>query len=205
MTRQGRRSASGEATATTTGPPGDHRPVPGVWELDTERCRAEATIRHALLTRVRGTFAVACGTIVVAPELGDCSVEATITTASVDTGDARRDEHLRSQNFLDVERFPLFLFHSTEVHALGEDRFVTSGDLTIRGQTRPAVLVVSSSDVPQGADGRPRVQFRGHTEIEREDFGLTWNQMAETGGMLLGRTVNVSLTLEAVLRVEQRP
>jgi len=205
VTRHGRRSARGESSAATTGSPGGHRPVPGVWELDTGRCQAEATIRHALLTRVRGTFAVAGGTIVVAPELGDCSVEATITTASVDTGDARRDEHLRSPNFLDSERYPLFLFRSTEVHALGEDRFATRGDLTIRGQTRPAVLDVSSSDAPREADGRPRVRFRGHTEIERESFGLTWNQMAETGGMLLGRTVTVALTLEAVLRVEQCP
>lgn len=199
MTQSSQR-ASGRARSQA---PGGFRPAPGVWELDPTRCRAEATIRHALLTKVRGSFAVTGGTVVVRDNLRDCSVEATVAAGTVDTGDARRDEHLRGSGFLDVESFPEIRYQSTGVRDLGDGRFETSGELTIRGQTGPAVLVIAAADAPPMTDGRPRARFSASTEIEREEFGLSWNQTLETGGLLLGRSIPVVFAIEAVLRPER--
>jgi polyisoprenoid-binding protein YceI len=171
-------------------------PPPGWWDLDPGRCAATATVRHALFTKVRIRFPVVRGVVHVADDPRASSVVAEIETASADSGDAVRDERIRSRDFLDVARWPAMRFQSTRVEWATGPVWIVSGDLTIRGRTNPVVLAVRHEE-----DGsrRPRAtaRFRAHAVIEREDFGLTWNQALETGGVLLGPTVDIELVVGA--------
>lgn len=196
------RGAPRSGAASPRAGTGGCRVTPGSWDLDPERCRVEATIRHAVLAKVRGRFPVLAGTVHVAAAPEDSAVEATIGTTGIDTGDATRDEHLRAPGFLDVARYPRMTFHSSGVRATSGERWSVHGELTIRDRTRPVVLTVSDGGVFVDPGGRTRARFSARTELAREEFGLSWNQTLETGGLLLGRTVAVELAIEAVLRPE---
>jgi len=174
--------------------------VPGTWDLDPACSRVAATIRHVLLARVRGHFPDVFGAVQVAACPEDSSVEATIETASVDTGDETRDERLRGPEFLDVARYPCMTFRSSSVSSSDSGSWGVHGDLTIRDRTRTITLTVTDDGVHLGSDGRTRARFLGSVTLAREEFGLTWNQALDTGGLVLGRTIAVELTIEAVLR-----
>jgi polyisoprenoid-binding protein YceI len=121
----------------------------------------------------------------------------TIQAASINTGDATRDEHLRSADFLDSERFPVLEFRSSAVDA-SDERWKVSGDLTVRGVTRPVVLDVEFDGAAIDPWGNSKVAFSASTEVNREDFGLTWNAALETGGVVVGPKVRIELAVEAV-------
>ncbi|HUF85334.1 MAG TPA: YceI family protein [Acidimicrobiia bacterium] len=183
-------------TQTTTAPVAV---TPGVWEIDASHSNVEFVARH-LLSKVRGRFAGFEGAITIGDDPSGSSVEATIDAASVDTGNPDRDAHLRSPDFLDVEQFPQLSFRSTAVTEDGEDRYRVDGDLTVRGVTRPVTLELEYLGWSDDPWGGKRAGFSAITEIDRHDFGATWNLAVETGGVVVGRKVRIELEIEAVLQ-----
>jgi polyisoprenoid-binding protein YceI len=156
-----------------------------------------------MIARTRGRFREFSGTIHVAEAPEQSSVEVAIVAASIDTGDQQRDAHLRSPEFLDVKRFPELRFRSTQVRSVVDDRWEVIGDLTIRDITRPVTLDVEFCGVATDPWGSLRAAFLASTEINRDDFDVSWNQALEGGGFLVGKGVRVELDIEAVREAEQ--
>lgn len=172
------------------------------WKLDPAHTAAEFSARHMMITTVRGGFKNVTGKLIYDPANPSASyVEAVIDTASMtSTGLADRDNHLKSADFLDVANYPTITFKSTKVEASadGQQAKIT-GDLTIRGVTRPVTLDVELLGQVNSPFGDERVGFHGATKINREDFGLTWNMALEAGGWLVGKEVTINLDVEAIL------
>jgi polyisoprenoid-binding protein YceI len=152
-----------------------------------------------MLTKVRGRFDKFEGTINIADDPLQSSADVVIDAASVDTGDEKRDAHLRGSDFLDVEQYPTLEFHSTKLEPVG-DHSKLEGDLTIRGVTRPVTLHVEHEGSVVDPWGNTRIGFTASTEIDREDWGLTWNVALETGGVLVGKKILIDLNVAAVKR-----
>jgi polyisoprenoid-binding protein YceI len=164
-----------------------------------DRAHSEVTfqVRH-LVTKVRGGFADFDGVISVDEEQpGRSSVSFTIQAASIDTNNADRDAHLRSQDFFLVEQFPTITFVSRLIKPVGNDEFSVEGDLTIRGVTRPLTLPVSFLGKAKDPWGNEKMGFESEVAINRKDFGLTWNAALEAGGFLVGDEVRISVSLQA--------
>ena len=170
----------------------------GTWTIDPTHTTIGFSVRHAMVSKVRGTFGEFAGSLIIdGSDLAASSAELTIQAASIDTGNADRDGHLVSADFLDVENFPTLTFTSNGVVVDGPDVAVT-GDLTIHGVTRPVTVTyeyVGSSIDPFGFT---RVGFEGTAKISRKDFGLVWNAALETGGVLVGDEITLILDVEAV-------
>jgi polyisoprenoid-binding protein YceI len=128
----------------------------------------------------------------------------TIDPASIDTGDAQRDAHLRSPDFFDVEKFPTASFKSTRIEDAGGDRYRVTGDLTLRGVTRPVVLNATYEGTGKDPWGGERAGFSASVTVDRKDFGLEWNKALETGGLLVGEKVELTLEVEAVKEPAQQ-
>ncbi|MEO1288677.1 MAG: YceI family protein [Chloroflexota bacterium] len=174
-----------------------------IWNIDPAHSAADFTVRHMMVTNVRGGFDVIDGQINFDPEnAADSSVEVTIDVSSINTGVADRDGHLRSADFFDVENYPTLTFKSTEVNLTGDDTANVIGDLTIRDVTRSVVLQVEFLGSGQSPFGDTRAGFEGTANINREDFGLTWNQALETGGVLVGKDIKISLDVQGILVTE---
>jgi len=180
-------------TATPVG-----APTAGTWQVDPSHSSVAFSVRHLMITNVRGRFAKFSGTVHVGDTPEASSVEVAIDAASIDTGHEERDAHLRSADFLDVERYPTVGFRSTRVEQVGEDRLRVTGDFTIRDVTRQVVLDVRYEGAANDPWGNSRAAFSASAEIDREDFGVTWNQALETGGFLVGKTIKVEIEVEAV-------
>ncbi len=175
--------------------------APGVWEIDRDHSNVEFVTRH-LLSRVRGRFSAFTGTIQVAPEPTDSTLEVAIQAASIDTNHPERDRHLQGPEFLDADRFPTLSFRSTSIGTPdGAGRLRVDGDLTIRDVTRPVVLDVEFLGAADDPWGGTRAGFSGRTEIDRDDFGASWNVVLDTGGLLVGKKVAIELEIEAVRQV----
>jgi polyisoprenoid-binding protein YceI len=168
------------------------------WTLDPAHSEVEFGVRYMMISTVKGHFTGVEGTIHLdEQDISDSSVDVTIDTRSIDTRNADRDAHLRSEDFFDVEHYPTIRFRSREIVA-GGDGFRVKGDLTIRDVTREVVL--DAEELGRGTDpwGNPRVAFRADTRISREEFGLTWNQALETGGVLVGDEIRLALEVQAI-------
>jgi polyisoprenoid-binding protein YceI len=177
---------------------GKEIPAAGTYAIDTSHSTVEFVGRHLMITKVRGRFEDFAGEIKIAEIPEDSSVEVTIQAASVSTAEGRRDEHLRSGDFFDVETYPTLSFRSAGVsHAKGSN-WKVDGELTVRGVTRPVTLDVEFDGSTASPWGDQRIGFTASTEIDREDWGLTWNQALETGGVLVGRKVRIELGVQAV-------
>jgi polyisoprenoid-binding protein YceI len=172
-------------------------PDAGTYEIDPSHSVVEFVVRHLGLAKVRGRFNQFEGTIVIGTDPLDSRVDAVINAATIDTRDQKRDEHLRTADFLDVEHHPTLEFHSTEVRQNGSD-FQVDGDLSIRGTTRPVTLDLEVEGVATDPWGGTRAGFSATTEVDREQFGLTWNQALESGGWLVGKRVRIELSCEAI-------
>ena len=172
-------------------------PATGTWSIDPSHSEVGFSVRHLGISKTRGRMGVFAGDVVVAERPEDSRVEVTIDAGSVDTKDAKRDEHLRSADFFDVEAHPEWTFRSTGVTGSGSD-WTVEGELTIAGTTRPVVLAAELVGQERDPWGNDRVGFRATTEIDREDWALTWNAALETGGLLVGKTVKVELDVEAI-------
>jgi polyisoprenoid-binding protein YceI len=173
-------------------------PAPGTYVLDQAHRRVGFVARHMMVSKVRGQFAEATATITVAENPLESSVTATIGAATIQTGQADRDAHLRSGDFLDVEKYPTLEFRSTGVKSHSGNHFLLAGDLTIRDVTRQVELNVEFEGVGRSPYGQDVFGFTATTEIDREDFGLTWNVALESGGVLVGKKVKIEIEGEAI-------
>ncbi len=169
------------------------------WNLDLAHSNLGFAIRHMVVSKVRGRFAKYSGAIRLDDDdLTRSSAEVTIDAASIDTGVAQRDAHLRSADFFDVEQFPELRFRSKRVENLGEARYRVVGDLTIRDVTREVALDVEYGGRGKDPWGNERVGFVARGSLDRKDFGLGWNQVLEAGGVLVGDRVDIDIDIEAV-------
>lgn len=171
--------------------------VRGAWSIDPAHSRVGFSVKHAMVTTVRGSFPVVRGSIRV-EDVGVAAVDVEIDVSSIDTGQQGRDDHLRSPDFFDVETHPSMRFVSTGIEDLEGDEFVLVGDLTIRGVTRPVRIDVESSGVQVDHRGATRAGFEGRTTISRAEFGLTWNVALEAGGVLVSDRIKIELDVSAV-------
>jgi polyisoprenoid-binding protein YceI len=169
------------------------------WTLDTAHSGIGFAIRHMVVAKVRGRFGGWTGTVKLdEQDLTRSAVDVQIEAGSIDTGNAQRDTHLRSADFLDVEQFPTLRFQSTRIENAGAERFRVVGKLTIHGVTREVELAVERGGQGKDPWGNQRVGFAATTSILRSDFGLTWNQALETGGLLVADRVDIELDVQAV-------
>jgi polyisoprenoid-binding protein YceI len=182
------------ATTTTALPAGL---TTGTYAVDASHTDAAFTVRHAGISKVRGTVAVAEGTITVGEDLASSSVSVVLDPSTVSTGDAGRDGHLKSGDFFDVEAFGQWTFTSTEVRADGGD-YVIVGDLTIHGVTQSVELATEFAGTAVDPFGNTRAGFEASVTISRKDFGLTWNAALEAGGVLVSDKVVITLDVSAI-------
>lgn len=174
-----------------------------LWNLDPAHTQANFSVRHMMVATVRGSFDKVSGTLEFDPQNpANSRVEATIEAASINTGLADRDAHLRSADFFDVENYPTITFKSTSVKPTGDNTADVTGDLTIRGVTRPVTLKVEFLGETIGMSGGTHAGFEARGKINREDFGLTWNVALETGGVLVGKEISLNIDAE-VIRVPE--
>lgn len=173
------------------------------WTIDASHTLVEFAVKHMMIATVKGRFGEVSGTIVLdEASLENSSVEVEIDAASIDTRNADRDAHLRSADFFDVENHPKLTFRSRRIEPQGGGVFRVVGDLTIRGTTREVVLEVEDQGRGKDPWGGERAAFSARTEIDRTDFGLTWNAALETGGVLVSDRVRISIEVEAVRSAE---
>ena len=182
--------------STTTVPP----TASSTWNLDPVHSVAEFKVKHMMISNVKGLFASLTGVLRLdEADVTRSNIEASIDAASINTHDAQRDAHLKSGDFLDVEKFPALSFKSTRVTRTAPGELAVAGDLTIRGVTRQVVFQAEGPTAP-GKDpwGNTRMGLSATTKISRKDFGLTWNAALETGGVLVGDEVSITLEVEFV-------
>ena len=175
-------------------------PTTTTWNIDPVHTMAEFKVRHMMITNVKGHFTGVTGVLSLdEQDITKSQVEASIDAASINTREADRDTHLKSADFLDVEKFPKLTFTSTRVTSTGEGELQVEGDLTIHGVTRKVEFAVEGP-TPPGKDpwGNTRIGWTATTKINRKDFGLTWNTTLETGGILVGDEVSITFDVEAI-------
>ena len=173
-------------------------PTAGTYDLDQAHKRVGFQARHLMVSKVRGEFSDATATITVAENPLDSSVTATIQAASITTGQADRDTHLRSGDFLDAEKYPTLQYRSTGVKSHSGNEFVLTGELTVKDVTREVDLHVEFEGVGRSPYGQDVFGFTATTEIDREDYGLTWNVALESGGVLVGKKIKIEIEGEGV-------
>jgi polyisoprenoid-binding protein YceI len=175
-------------TATTT------------WNIDPAHSGAEFTVKHMMICNVKGNFSSLSGTLSLdESDVTKSRVEASIPVATVNTGDAQRDGHLKSADFFDAEKFPALTFTSTKVEVKGSGELAVTGNLTLHGVTKPVTFAVEGPSAPaKDPWGNLRIGLSGTTKINRKDFGLTWNTTLETGGVLVGEDVTISLDVQFI-------
>ncbi|HEY3506767.1 MAG TPA: YceI family protein [Actinocatenispora sp.] len=173
-------------------------PAPGTYALDAAHTRVGFIVKHMMVSKVRGNFGEYEANITIADDPLQSSVTASINTGSVQTGQEARDNHLRTGDFFETEKFPAMTFTSTGITGHDGDTFTVAGELTIKDVTRPVELKVELEGTALSPYGQQVFGFTATTEINREDFGLTYNQALETGGVLVGKQIKIEIEGEAV-------
>lgn len=170
------------------------------WSIDADHSSVGFTVRHMMVSNVKGSFGTFSGTVEVdEKDSAGSKVSVTIDAASINTGVAKRDEHLRSADFFDTARYPTMTYVSKKVEKSGKDRLKVYGDLTLRGVTRPVVLDVEGPTAAyRDPWGKTRRGASATAAINRRDFGLTWNKVIEAGGVLVGDEVKIILEMEFI-------
>ena len=172
--------------------------APTTWNVDTSHSQVGFAVKHLVISNVRGEFKTYQGKIALdEADVTRSSVEATVDVNSLDTQVADRDAHLRSADFFDAAKYPAMTFRSTKVAKAGKDRLKVTGDLTLRGVTKPIVLDVTTTQAVKGMGGETRRGFSATGKLSRKEFGLTWNKLVEAGPAV-GDEVTLALELEAV-------
>jgi polyisoprenoid-binding protein YceI len=175
-------------------------PQTGDWVIDPAHSSIEAVARHMVVTKVRGHFEEFSGTVHIDEDPSKSWAEASMKAASINTNAPDRDAHLRSPDFLNADEFPELIFKSTRLgHQVG-NRFEVVGDLTIRGETHPVILDVAFGGVVTDPFGQTKALFSASTKLEREKWGVNWNQALETGGVLVSKSLDVEIEIQAVLQ-----
>ncbi len=170
------------------------------WTVDPAHSVAEFKVKHMMISNVRGQFTGVSGALTLEEtDISKSRIEATIDAASINTAEAQRDAHLKSADFFDVEKFPTLAFRSTAVRSRGEGELAVEGELTIHGVTRPVTFAVEGPTPPaKDPWGKTRIGIAATAKINRKDFGLTWNAALETGGILVGEEVTITLDVQFV-------
>jgi polyisoprenoid-binding protein YceI len=171
-------------------------PESGSYALDTSHSHVNFTARHLMVTKVRGTFPVAEGALVIGEDPEQSSVEATIDVRQLHSGDPKREEHLRSADFFDTENYPTAHFRSTKVEDLGDGEFKLHGELTIRDVTHPVTLNGQFLGSQVSPWGDTRIGFSAETEVNRRDWGLEWNMALEAGGVVVSEKAKLEIDAE---------
>ncbi len=185
------------STTLTRSADGVTVPAAGRYEIDPSHSSASFQVRHLGLSKVRGGFDRFTGTIVVGEDVTDSSVEVDLDAASFSTGAEDRDTHVKGADFLDVDQYPTLQFRSSAVRQDGDD-WKVDGELTIKDVARPVTLDVEFEGAGDDPWGNGRIAFTATTEIDRGDWGINWNQALETGGVLVGKLVRISIDVQAV-------
>ena len=191
-------------TTTSTSNPairlvGDEElPAAGTYALDASHSQVGFAVRHLMVSKTKGRFSDFAGTVEIGENPLESSVSVTIQSASVDTRDEQRDGHLRSGDFFDVEAYPTITYQSRSVRQTGEGRYIVEGDLTVKDVTQSVPLDLTFEGGATDPWGGVRIGFSAKAELDREAFGLTWNQALETGGVLVGKKVTIEIEAEAV-------
>lgn len=173
-------------------------PSPGKWRIDPDHTNVGFVAPHLVVAKVRGGFRQVSGTICLGPTPKESWVDVTVETGSVDTGLRVRDDHLRSEDFLDAANHPHMRFRSTDLEAFDGRTGKLTGDLTMRGVTRPVTLNLEYLGSVTDHLGQPKVVFEANAQIDREEFGLVWNRPLEAGGLLVGRHIELQIEAQAV-------
>lgn len=170
-----------------------------VWNIDGSHSHATFTVRHLMISNVKGEFRTLAGKVTFSPDAPEQAVvEAEVEVASIHTREEKRDEHLRSADFFDAEKFPKITFRSTRIERDGDDLKLT-GDLTIRGTTKPVTFQVEAlSPIQTDPWGGKRIGTSATAKIKRSEFGVTWNAALETGGVVVGDEIKIALDIELV-------
>jgi len=173
---------------------------PTQWIIDSAHSAAHFSVRHLMISNVRGEFTKLGGSAVIDPaDLTKSTIEATIEASSVNTREPQRDEHLRSADFFDVANFPTLSFRSKRIESLGGDNLKLTGDLTIRGVTKEVSFDVEGPTPPvKDPYGNVRVGIAASTKIARKDFGLVFNPLMETGGVMIGDEIKINIEAELI-------
>jgi polyisoprenoid-binding protein YceI len=184
-------------TGTTTAGP---QSSTAIWNIDPAHTTAEFKVKHMMISNVKGQFSKVSGVLTLdESKLANSQVDVTIEAASIETRDSQRDAHLKSADFFDVEKFPTLHFQSTGISIVRDGELSVEGDLTIRGVTHKVRFAVEGPTPPtKDPWGNTRVAVSATTKINRKDFGLTWNAALETGGILVGDEVTITLDVEFV-------
>jgi polyisoprenoid-binding protein YceI len=175
------------------------------WEIDSSHSSVHFSVRHLVIAKVRGSFRRWSGTVHVPNgDVSKATVAVTIDASSIDTGVADRDGHLKSPDFFDVAQYPELRFVGKRVQPRSGDEIDIIGDLTIKGNTREVVLRVEQLGQTKDPWGNVRAAFTAKASVDRKDFGLTYNQVLETGGVMVGDRVDIEADIEAVKQVEAK-
>ncbi|HWS82633.1 MAG TPA: YceI family protein [Ktedonobacteraceae bacterium] len=171
------------------------------WNIDATHSHATFSVRYMLVSTVKGKFNVLSGTLNIdEANPANSSIEAEVDATSIDTNEPNRDNHLRSPDFFDVEKYPKLTFKSTKVEPAGDNEYKVTGDLTMHGVTKPVVFNVEYSGQAKDPSGSQHAGFSAKTKISRKEWGLTWNQLIETGGALVSDEVKIEVDLAAVTK-----
>jgi polyisoprenoid-binding protein YceI len=175
------------------------------WDVDSAHSAAGFSVRHMMVSNVKGAFGDVKGAVNLDDkDITKSTVEATIDVSTISTGNAKRDEHLKAPDFFDVAKYPTITFKSTKVAKAGQGKLKVTGDLTMHGITKPVVLEVEGpSKEAKDPWGNTRTGVAATTKLNRKDFGLTYNQALETGGVAVGEEVTVNLELELVKKAAE--
>ena len=169
------------------------------WQIDPSHSEVGFSVKHLMISTVRGRFSGVKGNVFLdAQDLTRSSVEVEIDARTIDTREEKRDGHLRSPDFFDVEKYPTLTFRSRRIEPVGDNRFRVTGDLTIRDVTREIVLDVTEEGRGRDPWGGERVGFTATGKIDRREYGLTWNQALEAGGVMVSHEIRISIETEAV-------
>ena len=170
------------------------------WKIDPAHSNAEFKVKHMMISNVKGSITGITGDLTEhATDASLSSIEATLDVATLNTNDAQRDGHVKSADFLEVEKYPKITFKSTKVERKASDEYAVTGDLTIHGVTKPVTLTVEGPSAPHKDPwGNTRIGLSATTKINRKDFGLTWNATLETGGILVGEEVHITIDVEFI-------
>jgi len=189
-----------ETTVTTRRVDGTEYPAVGTYDIDVSHTRLGFAVRHMAVSKVRGEFKEFSGTLELAENPVDSKISVTLQAASVETKDENRDNHLRTNDFFDVENHPTWTFTSTAIRPVTVTEWHVDGDLSIRGVTKQVTLDATLEGVVQDPYGLHRVGFSATTTINRDDFGVSFNAALEAGGLVVSKKVDIDLEVEATLR-----
>lgn len=175
-------------------------PTAGVWTIDNSHSSLDFKVRHLMAAKVKGRFSEISGDIVIDPQIEKSSVNVEIKIDSIDTHNPDRDGHLKSGDFFNSEQFPTAIYKSSNLVQKNQNEFLVEGELSLKGVTKKVDLEIEFNGVVQDPWGNTKSIFSATGSINREDFGLTWNQTLETGGVLIGKNIQLEIEIEATFQ-----